>query len=135
MAFETPRLFADVFVPQIGVGCDELGHHLNAFWVFEVDDFDSLGAEEIGGAGEVVAFADDDFGDSELHGRAAAEIAGHEGGIEDGVAIGLLSAGVHEAIDFRVGHGVAVLDASVAAAADDVVAAHQHGTDGEAAFL
>lgn len=137
---------ADVFVPERGVGGDEILHHLDALRVLEVDDFDAGGTHEVGAlaafgvgqealaAGESLGLSDDDFGDAELDGGAAAQVAGHEGGVEGGITIRFLAAGAGEAVDFGVGHGVAVLDAAIVAGGDHLAVADKDAADGQAAF-
>ncbi len=75
-----------------------------------------------------MGFSGDDFFDVELDGGAGAEVAGHEGGIEDGSLVGADPSGVAEAVDFGVDDGVVFLDAFIVAATED-------GADGNSALL
>src|SRR5688572_14467906 len=131
----------DVLVPQLRMFPDERGHHLDALGVAKVDHLDAVAAHELGraaagpfAAGEVDRFADDHLGHTELHGGAAAQVAGHQRRIEDGVLVGALPAGFREAVDLCVGHRVAVLDAAVVSSCDDLVVAHEHGADRQPAL-
>src|SRR5688572_21677896 len=139
--YQTGSIHPDVLIPQRRVLADELGHHLDALGVVQVDDLDAACAHEVGrlaplalAAGEVDGFADDHLGHAELHGGAGAQVAGHQRGVEDGVGVGPLAAGVGEAVDFGVGHRIAVLHPAVVPAADDLVAADEDRADGQAAL-
>ena len=80
-------------------------------------------------AGEVDALADDDLRHAKLHGGPAAQEAGHQRRIQDGVAVGGLPAGAGEAVDLGVRHRVAALHTAVVAAADDLPVADEDRTD------
>src|SRR5690349_18764952 len=81
-------VFADVFVPNFGMGGDVLGEEVDAVGGIEVDDGDAVVAEPVEAAGEVDRFADDDGTDAELADEAAAIPARGERGRHDGVAVG-----------------------------------------------
>ena len=63
---------ADVFVPEVGAGGDEVVHHGFAFGGVEVVDFDAEGAEFFAAAGEGAGLADDDSAEAELSNEAGA---------------------------------------------------------------
>src|SRR4051794_41949620 len=78
---------------------DEPAHHLDALRVGEVDHLDPVTPHELRrrpagalAAGEIDALADDDLADAELHGGAAAQEAGHQRRVQDGVAAPVLLA-------------------------------------------
>ncbi len=126
---------ADVFVPEGGVGGDEVAHHGDAVGVGEVDDLGAVVAEPVLAAGEVDAFADDESAEVELADETGAVPAGGERGDHDEVAVGALAAGVAEGVGFAVDAGVVLLDASVVATGDEgTVGAEDGGADGEASF-
>src|SRR5688572_15543277 len=138
---EESNLAADVLVPQRWILADEFGHHLDALGVGAIDDLDALGTKELragaagaAAAGEVDGFADDDALDAELNHGTAAQEAGHQGRVKNGVAVAALAAGPREAVDLGVGHRVAMLHAAVVAAGDDLAIADEHRADRQAAF-
>jgi hypothetical protein len=81
-------------------------------------------------AGKIAAFPDDDLLDSKLHGRSRAEVTRHQGRIERTAAVIAQAAGVAQAIGFRVGHGVIVLDAPIVAASNQFTVPDQARADG-----
>lgn len=121
--------FPDVFVPELGVGFDELAHELFGFIQVQVDDLDAVGSHELGGAGEGFGFADDDLGDLELHRRSRAEVAGHQRRVQHAVAVAAHATGPAQGVDLGVCDRVAVLDPPIVPASENLVAAHQHRPD------
>jgi hypothetical protein len=55
----------NIFVPQVGMRADELGHHLNAIGIIEDDDSHSMLPEQVFSSLEISVFPDDDSGNSE----------------------------------------------------------------------
>ena len=74
-------------------------------------------------------------GDAELDDGAGAHHAGAERGIEGHAAVAALAAGLAQAVHLAMGDGVALLDALVAAARDQLVAARERAADGASAFF
>ena len=72
-------LFADIFVPDLGVPCDIFGQHLDTFVRMGVEDFGAVFTEPIDAALKIHRLADDDGADAELPDEAAAIPAGSEG--------------------------------------------------------
>jgi hypothetical protein len=129
------RQFADVFVPDGGVGKNVSSEHFRAFRVIEVDDVDAMFAEPVEAAGEVSAFADYQGADVELADEAAAIPAWSESGDHDQVAVGTLPAGATEGVCFAMDGRVALLDAAIVAAAEQgAILVEESGADGDASF-
>jgi hypothetical protein len=128
-------ILADVFVPDRGICGDVIGEQADAFVGVQVDDSDTAFAQPIDAAAEVDRLADDDRPDVELADQAAAVPAGSKRGDHDFVAIAALTAGFAEGVGFSVDGGIALLDAAVVSAAEDLaIARKQCGADGNAAF-
>jgi hypothetical protein len=127
-------LATDILVPELRISGNKLAHHFNALRQIEIDHFHAVAPHEFQTARESAAFAHDHLRDSELHNRAAAEVAGHESRIEDRVAKTSDSAGVAQTIDFRMGHRVGVLNAFVMTDREQLAIAGQRRTDWDTAF-
>ncbi len=133
--WEDRALNADVFVPELGAGLDEIAHEADALGVLEDFEGYALASYVVFGALEGCVFADDDAGDFVEEDGAAAHGTGGKGGVEDalGVDAGGEAAGVFEAIHLGMVDDAAVLDALVVAAADDAALVDEDGADGDAA--
>ena len=114
---------------------DEARHQGDAVGIIGDDDLDAVLAQEFGVAGEILVLADHNAGDAELENRARAHHAGRQGGIERHATVGLLPAGLAQAIHLAVGDGVTLLYPLVAASRDEALALRQHAADGTAAFV
>ncbi len=89
---------------------------------------------EFGGTGKSAALANNNFFYAKLHHSACAQVTGHQRGIEDGTLVIADSPGVAKAVNFGMGHGVALLYAAVVAAANDFALLDQHRSNGDAAL-
>jgi hypothetical protein len=105
------------------VFCDVALEQLAAVLIIQVDDLDAVLAKPLDAAGKGAAFADDDFADAELPDQATAIPAWSEGRHHDDVAVASLAAGAAEGIDFGVNAGVALLDAAIVSAAEELAGA------------
>jgi hypothetical protein len=102
----------------------------------QVDDAGAVFDEPVEAAAKTHGFADDEGADVELANEAAAVPAGSERGDHDFVAVGALAAGFAKGVGLAVNARVALLDAAVAAAAEQsVVGGEEGGTDWDAAFV
>jgi hypothetical protein len=120
-------LFADILVPDGGVGGDVCFEKLAAFAVVQVDDFDTDFAEPIEAAGEGAAFADNESANAKLAHQAAAVPTGRKRCNHDQVTITALSAGTTKGVGFGVHAGVTLLYTAVVSLADQVAGARKHG--------
>ena len=68
-------LLPDVFVPQVGLGCDEVAHHLDAAGIVAHVDGDASGAEQVFSSDEGAVLSDDDAGDPVEEDGAGAHVA------------------------------------------------------------
>jgi hypothetical protein len=127
--------FADVFVPDLGLGVDVAGQELHAFPRGEVVDLDTVFAEPVDASLEGLAFSDDDGAEPELADKAGAVPARSERGDHDEVAVRALAAGVAEGVGLSMGGRVVVLDAAVVSRTEEgAVVAENSGSDGDASF-
>ena len=85
--------------------------------------------------GKFVRLADHHARDAELEDGAGAHHAGRQRGVEGHPAIGLLPAGLAQAIHLAVGDRIALLDALVAPPRDEALALRQHAADRAAALV
>ena len=127
---------ADVLVPELRAGGDEVLHQPDAARIVDDLELDAPSAEVVFGALEGAILADDDAWHLVEQGRPAAHVAGGEGRVEDAALVlgGSQAAGVFEAIHLAVEDGAAPLDASVVAAADDFAVEDEYRADGNSAF-
>ena len=93
-----------------------------------------MSAHEFEGARKSAAFTHDHFANPKLHDRAAAEVAGHEGGIEDGVAKSSDSPGVAQTIDLGMRHRVAFLHPLVVTDGEQFLPPGEGRADWDSAF-
>src|SRR5271165_710140 len=132
-------VFADVLVPDFGVGADVISHERDAFAGREVVDLDAVVAQPVDASLEGLAFTDDDGAEAKLADESCAVPAGGEGGDHNQVSIRALAAGVAEGIGLRVSGWVVVLDTSIVAtsdqgAEDGAVGTKDGGPYGDASF-
>ncbi len=117
-------------------GClrDKIAHHLDAFGQVEIGNLDTVRTHKINGAWKSSAFANDNFSDPELHYGAGAKIAGHQSGVERGVAKTAEPTSTPQAIDFGMRHRIVVLHAAIVAGGNDLAIARQNRTDRDSTF-
>jgi len=128
-------LGADVLVPQVGVGGDEVSHQVLAGGVVEHGDLDAGGGEPVVLAGERAGLADDEARDAELPDQAAAVPARRQRGHHGRAAVAGLPAGGAEGGGLRVHRRVAVLDPPVVPPPQQLaVPAEQRRADRDAAL-
>src|SRR5882724_4022286 len=111
------NLDADVFVPKLGTGGDEIPHQVEAFRVLQHLHLHTQRADIILGPFESGVLANDDVGDLIEEGGTAAHRAGRKRGVKRALLIdgGLETARIFQAIHFRVMNDTALLDALVVA--------------------
>ncbi len=85
--WEDRALNADVFIPELGAGLDEIAHEADALGVLEDFEGYALASYVVFGPLEGCVFADDDAGDFVEEDGAAAHGAGGEGGVEDALGV------------------------------------------------
>ena len=111
----TELLFADVFIPDLGMSLDIVGKQIDAFLRGEVVDLESVFAKPVDASLEGLAFSDNDTAESELADESGAIPAGCECGDHDEVAVGALASGVAEGIGFSMRGRIVLLNAAVVA--------------------
>src|SRR5712691_12038790 len=124
-AYASSPLTTDIFVPELRMRGDEVLHHLDAFREVEIDYFHAVTAHKLESTTKGPALAHDHFADLKLHDRAAAQIAGHERRIENGVAKTPDSPGIPQTIDLRVRHWIVFLHALVVTSREQFPIARQ----------
>src|SRR5262245_60551395 len=112
--------FPDVFVPKLGVGSDTGPHQFYTLGVVDDGQFDSALANVILGALKGAILADDDARDVVKQSRAAAHVAGRQGGIKGRPAVvtRLEPACVFETIHLGVQNGATLLDTAIVSPTD-----------------
>ena len=110
-------LLSDIFAPHFRVLGHVLGKHLNAFVGVGVEDVRTVLDQPIEAAAEINGLADNYGADAELADQAAAIPAGSEGGHHDFVAVSALAARFAKRICFTMRGGIALLDPSIVAPA------------------
>src|SRR5262249_7937670 len=128
-------LFADVLVPDLGVGRDVAGEHVDALARVEIDDLDPVLAEPVDAAWKVDRLPDDDRTDAELADQPAAVPAGRQRRDHDRVAIASLPAGIAESVGLAVHRRVVLLDAPVVASPEQpALGVEERAADRDAAL-
>lgn len=126
-------VYADVFMPDFGVGGDVSVEQVDAVLRGEIDYCDAESAKLLEAALKGHGLSYNDGTKSELTDKAAAVKAGSEGCDHDEVAIRALPSGVAKGIGFAVQAGISLLNAAVMAAADQgAVRAENGGSDRDA---
>src|SRR5580698_6154988 len=111
-------IFADVFIPDVGMCGDIFSEQFAALAAVQIDDLDAVFTEPVEAAGEGAALTHHQCADAELTDKAAAVPAWRERSDHDEIAIAALAAGAAKGIRLTVDAGVALLHAAVVAAAD-----------------
>ena len=114
---ERHSFFTDIFSPDFRVADHVFSEHLDTFVRMGVEDFCAVFAEPVDAAAEINGLADNDGADAELADQAAAIPAGSEGGYHDFVAVSALAARFAKRICFTMRGGIAFLDPSIVAPA------------------
>src|SRR5260370_8529563 len=128
-------VFADVFVPDVGILRNVVREHVDAIFGVEVDDFGAIFTEPSEAGAEVDGLGDDHSADGELAYQAAAIPAGSERGHHDLVAVTTLAAGLSKGVRFAMRGGIAFLHSAVVAASEKFsIAFEKRGADGNPAF-
>src|SRR2546430_17531020 len=78
-------LFADVFIPEHRMTCDECPHHIDTGRIVDDGQFNAAAAQELLFAEEGRVLADDDAGNAVEENGAAAHRAGRERRVEHGL--------------------------------------------------
>lgn len=127
--------FADVFVPDGGVGANIICQKVETFGGIEVNDFDSKGTEPVQAALEIAAFSDNYLAKTELADKAAAIPTWSKRRDHNKAAIAALAAGVAEGVRFTVHGGIAILHAAIVAGTNEFsLAVENCGADGDTAL-
>jgi hypothetical protein len=109
-------LFADVFVPDLGILRNIRGQHSNAFVRMGVEHFRAVLAEPVEAAAEIYGFPDHYGADAELANQAAAIPARGQGSHHDFVAVTALAARLSKRIRFAMRGRITFLHSAVVAA-------------------
>src|ERR1035438_8970294 len=127
---------ADVFIPKLRPGFDEIAHELNARRVLQHFHLQALRADVFFRALKIFIFPDDDTRDVVKQHRAAAHWARRKRRIKNTALVNrsLEPSGVFEAVHFRMMNHAAVLHPLVVATPDNLAVQHEHRADGNAAF-
>src|SRR2546427_11613349 len=128
-------LFADVLVPDFGMGRDVLREHVDALARIEVEHLDAVLSQPVEAAREVDRLADDHRPDAELAHEPAAVPAGRQRRHHDLVAVASLATGVAEGVGLAVHRGIVLLDATVVASPEQpALSVEQRAADRDAAL-
>ncbi len=127
--------FANVFIPDGGIGANVIREKLKTFGGIEVDHFYAERAQPIHAALKIATLADDDLAKTELADEAAAIPAGRERGDHDEIAVAALASGIAKGVGFSMKGWIAVLYAPIVAGADEFsIRVENRCADGNAAF-
>ena len=127
--------FADVLVPDSGVGANIICQEIETFGGIEVNDFDSERTKPIHTTLEIAAFSDNYLAKAELTDEAATIPARSERGDHNKTAIAALAAGIAEGVRFAVHRGIGILHAAIVARTDEFsVAVENCSADGDTAL-
>jgi hypothetical protein len=100
----------------------------------EIDHFDAMLSHELGRAGKVPAFTNDNAFDPKLHCRSRTEVARHQCGIKRAASVTTEAARISQAIRLGVRHRIAILHSLIVPAACELPMLHKSRTNWDASL-
>jgi hypothetical protein len=134
--YERELFFADVFVPDGGVGANVAGKQCDAVLRIQIDYVDAQRTQPVDATLKITTFADHYGAKSKLSYQATAIPAGRDRGDHDQVAVTLLATGIAKCVSFSVYRRIAMLYATIVAGPDQVASGIEDGgANGNSAFF
>jgi biotin carboxylase len=128
-------LYADVFMPDFGMGGNVVREHLDAIFGVQVDDVSAILLQPIDAAVKIYGLADNYCPDAELADQATAIPAGRERGNHDFVAVSALAARLSKGVRLSMYGRIAFLHSAVVAAPEQFsITFEQRSADGNSSF-